>query len=205
MMDPYASTEILKLHPLIEESDSQQSIRAPAVGYYSNCPRTGDFLVGGSFMGKLETLNSTYYLYLPESVYGQVFAAESKDFITPVQYGQELFRLNPEKGQFNKQIMVSEAETRLKDLQDDPSETGFVVRAFTAGIFYAKPAPDSPPFVAVDQEIEKGKALGLIEVMKTFNHIIFQGTDSSETGRIKKIYVKDAEEVKQGQPLFLIE
>lgn len=205
MMDPYASTEILKLVPLIEEKESQQSIQAPAVGYYSNCPRTGDFLVGGSFMGKLETLNSTYYLFLPESVYGQVFAGESRDNITPVQYGQELFRLNPGKGQFNKQILVSEAETRLKDLADAPSETGFIVRAFTTGIFYARPAPDSPPFVEMGQSIEKGKALGLIEVMKTFNHIIFQGTEDSESGKVKKIYVKDAEEVKQGQPLFLID
>jgi biotin carboxyl carrier protein len=55
------------------------------------------------------------------------------------------------------------------------------------------------------QEIEKGKALGLIEVMKTFNHIIFQGTGKSNQGKIKKIYVKDSQEVKQGEPLFLIE
>jgi acetyl-CoA carboxylase biotin carboxyl carrier protein len=79
------------------------------------------------------------------------------------------------------------------------------VKAFTTGIFYAKPSPDAPSFVTVGQEIEKGKALGLIEVMKTFNHIIFQGTDDSSTGTIKKIYVKDSQEVKVGQPLFLID
>jgi biotin carboxyl carrier protein len=85
------------------------------------------------------------------------------------------------------------------------SEEGYVVKAFTTGIFYAKPSPDSPPFVTQGQDIEKGKALGLIEVMKTFNHIVFQGTDKSDTGRIKKILVNDAQEVKLGQPLFLIE
>ncbi len=40
--------------------------------------------------------------------------------------------------------------------------------------------------------------------MKTFNHIIFQGTEDSDTGRIKKIYVEDSQEVKLGQRLFLI-
>ncbi len=80
-----------------------------------------------------------------------------------------------------------------------------MVRAFTTGLFYARPSPDSPPFVTAGEEIEKGKALGLIEIMKTFNHIIFHGTDKADTGKIKKIYVKDGQEVKLGQPLFLIE
>jgi acetyl-CoA carboxylase biotin carboxyl carrier protein len=204
MIDPYASSELLRMEPLIENDGDRQSIRAPAVGYFSNYPRSGDFLVGGSFMGMLKTLNSIYHLYLPPDVYGQVWISEKKDFTLPVQYGQELFRLNPEKSLFNKQIMATEAESKLKEVEEDISETGFVVRAFTTGIFYAKPAPDSPPFVTIDQEIEKGKALGLIEVMKTFNHIIFQGTGEADTGKVKKIYVKDAQEVKQGQPLFLI-
>ena len=54
------------------------------------------------------------------------------------------------------------------------------------------------------QKIEKGKVLGLIEVMKTFNHVVFQGTDTSESGVIKKILVEDAQEVKLGEGLFVV-
>ncbi|UCH96481.1 MAG: hypothetical protein JSV88_06435 [Candidatus Aminicenantes bacterium] len=194
-----------KLLILSELEETQQRILAPAAGYYSERPQTGAFLIGGSFIGKLKILNSYYDLYLPEDVYGQVWAEEKTDLVIPVEYRQELFRLNPERSLFDKRITVTEVESKLKEAEIEAPGEGHVVTAFTTGIFYARPSPDSPPFVTPGQEIEKGKALGLIEVMKTFNHIIFQGTENSDKGKIKKIYVKDSQEVKLGEPLFLIE
>jgi biotin carboxyl carrier protein len=194
-----------KLHIMWELKEDQQRILAPAAGYYSERPQTGAFLIGGSFVGKLKILNLYYDLHLPADVYGQVWAEEKADLVIPVEYGQELFRLNPERSLFDKRITVTEVESKIKEVETGIPEEGFVVTAFTNGIFYAKPSPDAPPFVSPGQEIEKGKALGLIEVMKTFNHIIFQGTEKSHKGKIKKIYVKDSQEVKQGEPLFLIE
>jgi acetyl-CoA carboxylase biotin carboxyl carrier protein len=194
-----------KLSIIFEMKEDQQKILAPATGYYSGRPQTGAFLIGGSFVGKLKILNRYYDLHLPGDIYGQVWADEKADLVIPVEYGQELFRLNPERSLFDKQITVTEVESQIKEAGAAVPEEGFVVMAFTNGIFYAKPSPDAPPFVSLGQEIEKGKALGLIEVMKTFNHIIFQGTDNSDKGKIKKIYVNDSQEVKQGEPLFLIE
>ena len=52
--------------------------------------------------------------------------------------------------------------------------------------------------------MKKGEILGLIEVMKTFNHILFQGTGDSDTGVVEKIYAQDAQEVQLGEKLFLI-
>lgn len=193
------------LHIMSEMSQDQQRILAPAAGYYSERPQTGAFLIGGSFVGKLKILNQYYDLHLPEDIYGQVWAEEKADLVIPVEYGQELFRLNPERSLFDKRIALTEVETKIKEADTGMPEEGFVITAFTNGIFYAKPSPEAPPFVSKGQEIEKGKALGLIEVMKTFNHIIFQGTGKSAKGKIKKIYVKDSQEVKQGEPLFLIE
>jgi biotin carboxyl carrier protein len=194
-----------KLPILSELKEDQQRILAPTAGYYSERPQTGAFLIGGSFVGKLKILNQYYDLHLPEDVYGQVWAEEKTDLVIPVEYGQELFRLNPERSLFDKRISVTEVESKIKEAEAGVPDEGFVVTAFTNGIFYANPSPDAPPFVSKGQEIEKGKALGLIEVMKTFNHIIFQGTGKSNQGKIKKIYVKDSQEVKQGEPLFLIE
>lgn len=190
------------LHPLSEVKDSLHLVLSPGVGYYSFGPERGSFLTRGSFIGKLKVLNRSFDLYLPRDLYGKVVIDEEKDFIFPVEYRQELFRLNPEKdfAEPGKQSTGPDPGTE----EIEPSEGGYVVTAFTTGIFYAKSSPDSPPFVTLDQEIEKGKALGLIEVMKTFNHIIFQGTEDSDTGRIKKIYVEDSQEVKLGQRLFLI-
>jgi biotin carboxyl carrier protein len=202
MIDYYASTEILSLQVEIEGNEEQQIISAPAVGVFSNPPRTGDILAGGSFVGKLKTLNSCYHLFLPQDVSGQVLPNDAGDLVYPVEYKQELFRLTTDTGLIDEKIKDASGS----DLNENEGyrENGFVVNAFTTGIFYAQPSPDSPPFVTLGQEIEKGKALGLIEVMKTFNHIVFQGTGESSTGTIKKIFVKDSQEVKQGQPLFLI-
>ena len=197
--------ETHSLQVLMELRESQQRILAPTAGYYSERPQNGSFLIGGSFVGKLKILNTYYDLHLADDLYGQVWADENADMVIPVEFGQELFRLNPEESLFNKQIVLTEVESKLKGSDTAVPDEGFVVTAFTTGIFYARSSPEAPPFVTLGQEIEKGKALGLIEVMKTFNHIVFHGTGKSPRGRIKKIYVNDSQEVKVGEPLFLIE
>jgi len=189
------------LESLSEFKNSQHRILAPAVGFYSMAPRHGTLLAEGSFIGRLKILNSIYELYLPAGIEGIVVVDQEMDKLIPVEYGQELFKIDPDtRVQYTKN-QIETAETA------DPldSEQGFIITAFTTGIFYGKSSPDSEPFVSVGQEIQKGKILGLIEVMKMFNQIIFQGTDTSDSGRIKRIYVKDNQEVKLGQKLFLIE
>jgi acetyl-CoA carboxylase biotin carboxyl carrier protein len=205
MANSDAETGTSQMQVLTEIKESQQLVLSPATGYYSDRPRGGAVLTGSSFAGKLKVLNKYYDLYLPREAYGQVMPEEGKDLVVPVAYGQELFRLNLDQDALHRKTAGTKSGSKLKDADRGTIEEGFVVRAFTTGIFYAKPLPDSPPFVTVGEEIEKGKALGLIEIMKTFNHIIFHGTDRADTGKIKKIYVKDGQEVKLGQPLFLIE
>lgn len=191
---------------LWETDETQHIVQSPAVGYFSEGPRNGSFLIGGALVGRLKILNTYYDLHLPDDLYGQVVVKEG-DSAVPVEYGEELFRLNPEKTLFGVQSVAVDVASGINARVVDAGtpDEGFVVKAFTTGIFYAKPSPDAPSFVEVGQEIEKGKAMGLIEVMKTFNHIIFHGTDNSDTGKVKKVYVKDAQEVKSGQPLFLID
>ena len=191
------------LTAIAEFSGSQYTVLSPTVGNYTAMPQPGAYLPGGSFVGRLKILNTFYDLCLPGDISGLVVTDSAKDFIFPVEYGQELFRLNQDKrfleaGEQTVQL-IAKAEANAE------SEAGCVIIAFTPGIFYAKPGPDAPPFVTLGQEIKKGKALGLIEVMKTFNYIIFQGTAQGEAGIIKKIYVKDSQEVKLGQPLFLVD
>lgn len=186
---------------LTEKENSQHLISSPAVGIYYSFPEKGTFLSAGSSIGKLRVFNTVYDLLLPEDVLGEVVFKGERDKLINVGYGEELFILNIEKGltDLKERVMVS------KSTEAEIEEEGHVITAFTTGIFYRKSSPDAPPYVEEGQTIEKGKVLGLIEVMKTFNHIIFVGTDSSEIGKIKKIYVKDSQEVKLNQPLFLIE
>lgn len=190
------------LKALSETKDSEHFVLSPKVGYFTIAHPPGTFLSPGAFVGRLRVMNCHYDLYLPGKIQGKVIFDEKRDRIIPVEFGQELFRLDPDR-----QLVETEKEAapgKKKGNATVEADEGFVITAFTAGIFYQKPSPDAPPFVEVGQKIEKGKALGLIEVMKTFNRIIFHGTDNSDTGTVKKVYVEDSAEVKSGQPLFLI-
>ena len=187
------------LEPIIQPEENLHIVRSPNVGLYGHWPQPGALLAPGSYIGSLKILRSTYDLHMPSNLQGRVVPGPERDYAVPMEYRQELFRIET----LTDTIENAETAAQTED-SEEPIEVGFVVRAFTNGIFYSASSPDTPPFASVGQKIHKGKTLGLIEVMKTFNYIIFHGTDVAANGEIKRIYVKDSEEVKQGQPLFLI-
>lgn len=193
-----------KLLVLSEEKESIFSITAPVLGLYSNLPITGEFINKGALVGKVRILNTLYHLYLPPNLSGTVINCnKNRDLIIPLEYHQELFSLGPDRPDQNNTSQLIAHNKNSKD--NTPLEHGFAVTSFTTGIFYSSPSPDLPPFVTEGQQIEQGKVLGLIEVMKTFNHLTFQGTKNSDRGIIKKILVRNNQEVKLGESLFLIE
>ncbi len=192
------------INALYEGDNLNGQILSPAVGIYTPGTAEGIFLPERAFIGSLRILNTFFRLVLPQNINGYVVFQDRNNFSFPVEYGQELFRINPREDPGAREPVKGMGKQQGSPGDILKGETGLVIKAFTNGIFYTKPAPDAEPFVKTGQKIEKGKALGLIEVMKTFNHIIFQGSDTSDSGIIKQIFVKDAEEVTEGQPLFLI-
>ncbi|MGI9503038.1 MAG: acetyl-CoA carboxylase [Geminicoccaceae bacterium] len=64
------------------------------------------------------------------------------------------------------------------------------------GTFYRKPAPDQPPFKEVGDQVTKGEAVGLVEVMKTFHEI-----QADADGTIAGFPIGDAEPVMAGQTI----
>ena len=68
------------------------------------------------------------------------------------------------------------------------------------GIFYASPAPGSPPYVTVGGEVQVGQVIGLIEAMKLFNEI-----KSDRAGRVVRIVAEGGQLVKAKQPLVEVE
>lgn len=87
---------------------------------------------------------------------------------------------------------------------DTPTPTSDNLITFKSpmiGTFYRKPGADKEPFVKVGDTIQSGSVLCIIEAMKLFNEIEFDGA----SGKIVKILVDDASPVEYDQPLFLIE
>jgi acetyl-CoA carboxylase biotin carboxyl carrier protein len=69
------------------------------------------------------------------------------------------------------------------------------------GTFYRKPGPDKDVFVKVGDTVKSGDVLCVIEAMKLFNDIEYDGPE----GRIVKVLADDASPVEYDQPLFMIE
>jgi acetyl-CoA carboxylase biotin carboxyl carrier protein len=69
-----------------------------------------------------------------------------------------------------------------------------------------KRAPDQPPFVEVGALVEAGTPLGLIEVMKTFSHVVYQPTAGLPArARITRVLAEDGADLEVGTPLLEVE
>jgi acetyl-CoA carboxylase biotin carboxyl carrier protein len=74
-----------------------------------------------------------------------------------------------------------------------------VVTSPFVGTFYRKPNPDSPVYVSLNDKIDKGQVLCIVEAMKLMNEI-----EADIAGTVIGILVEDGAPVEYGQPLFKI-
>jgi acetyl-CoA carboxylase biotin carboxyl carrier protein len=74
-----------------------------------------------------------------------------------------------------------------------------VVTSPFVGTFYRKPNPDSPNYVAINDKVDKGAVLCIVEAMKLMNEI-----EADVSGTVIAILVEDGSPVEYGQPLFKI-
>lgn len=85
------------------------------------------------------------------------------------------------------------------EVADD--ESNYVaIKSPMVGTFYRSPAPDKPIYVKVGDSIAVGDTVCIIEAMKLFNEIEFEGE-----GTIVKFLIEDSQPVEYDQPLFLYE
>ncbi|HEY5949226.1 MAG TPA: acetyl-CoA carboxylase biotin carboxyl carrier protein [Kofleriaceae bacterium] len=78
-------------------------------------------------------------------------------------------------------------------------EKGHIVTSPFVGTFYRKPNPDSPAYVSLNDKVDKGQVLCIVEAMKLMNEI-----EADVAGTVIGILVEDGAPVEYGQPLFKI-
>jgi acetyl-CoA carboxylase biotin carboxyl carrier protein len=174
-------------------------ILAPAVGLYAQAPKEGNRFRAGDAVGCLMVLDRVVPLQLPSGVAGFVSSAPPEKRHQPVGYGELLFEMQAGAG--------GEAWDALADPAAAVSESGLpIVRASQAGRFYRKADPDSPNFVEAGDELQAGRTLGLLEVMKTFNPVKYTA-DGGLPGQAKvvRFLVEDSSDVEEGQALLEVE
>ncbi len=104
----------------------------------------------------------------------------------------------------NSPILPSTSFTEQSSVKEEGQEkrieeNNYLVKAPLVGTFYSSPSPDSEPFVRVNQKVNKGDVLFIVEAMKVMNEIT-----SPVSGTIIKINVKDAMMVEFDQVVLEI-
>lgn len=87
-------------------------------------------------------------------------------------------------------VVTTEGTGKVEIVQEDYIQ----VKAPLVGTFYESPSPDAGPFVRVNQKVNKGDTLFIVEAMKVMNEIT-----APKSGTIMKINVSDATMVEFGQ------
>ena len=68
------------------------------------------------------------------------------------------------------------------------------------GTFYRAESPGADPFVDLGAQVEPDSVVGILEVMKMMNSI-----QAGVSGTIVEVCAEDAQLMKEGEPLFLVE
>ena len=185
--------------PLLPAADGQAGtvLRAPKLGLWSDHPQDGALVEPGSSAGTLTQLGRRFLLVVPDGVSGRVAIEGRPQDALPVEYGEALFRVTamgslapgPGSGE-------PKASRTAKGALEIVSPTN--------GVFYRSAALGAKPYVVVGERVATGRAVGLIEVMKTFNPIAYGGAGFPDEAEVVEILAADGQEVRAGQALLML-
>lgn len=173
------------------------TLRSPAIGRWLDRPEDGAIVGPGGSCGTLRQLGHRWALVVPDDVAGRVvYEARSQATMT-VEFGQPLFRVVPYAAGTDELVAKTTTAARAA------GGTREIV-APTDGVFYRGPSAGAPPYVAAGDRIKSGAAVGLIEVMKTFNPIAYGGTGLPDDALVVEVLAADGQEVRAGQALVIV-
>lgn len=94
----------------------------------------------------------------------------------------------------------SEKREKSEIAQKEETNNFTIIRAPLVGTFYDSPSPESLPFVTIDQRVNKGDVLFILEAMKVMNEI-----KSPVSGIVRRIHVNKGDMVEYSQSILEIE
>lgn len=113
-------------------------------------------------------------------------------------YKDKDFELTLVKPVANSEVITTSVieNSQVADVKANPQAS---INSLLVGVFYAKPDPDSEPFVSVGQKVNAGDVVCIIEAMKVMNEI-----KADKSGIIESVLVNDGDTVDFDQPLFTL-
>jgi len=176
--------------PIVALLDGDE-VRAPAPGWFHRTVAADHLVAPGDVIGELEVLGRVTPIAAPR-VRGLVRLPAGPQLARrPVAYGDVLFKVDA-----GGAIGAVEAEAQAAQ-----AVTGLVFRAPTSGRFYGRPGPDKPVFVEAGTELQPGATVCLLEVMKSFHRVTYDGARA----KVREVLVADGADVNQGDPLLALD
>jgi biotin carboxyl carrier protein len=170
---------------------------APDVGWYTRAVAEGRVLSAGESAGVLITLGRARALLVPQGVRGVVGTPPPEAVHHAVGFGDELLRLAPLSGT---------APERAARAAAQDAGAALVLRSDTPGRFWHRAAPDAPLLVRAGDVLEEGRAVGLIEVMKTFAQVVYRARGGLPArARVRRLLAADGADVALGEALLELE
>ena len=182
--------------------DGRIEVLCPKVGIWVNQPRNRSLLGSGAEIGALRFQTRRFTLQHPPGIAGRFSETVRRDRSAPVEYGETLFVLEPMDSALNEAGDNHESSTTTGDKLPPGC---LAVTAPTDGVFYARPSPEAPTFVSTGDRIGIGHTIGLIEVMKTFNPILYGGPDLPDEAKVVELRAEDGKEIRAGELLLVVE
>jgi len=169
---------------------------ATTVGVFAPAVTEGELVSAGQVVGTIDVLGVLRALTVPEGVAGRVTERVGGGRLrVPVQYGDVLLAISTASmGDVAAETSVVSADTQ--------GTLSFV--APMSGRFYSRPSPTEPPFVAAGDTIQRGQTVGLLEVMKTFNRLVYQGDALPDQAKVEEIMPAEGADVVRGDVILLL-
>lgn len=165
---------------------------SPAAGSFTCALERGALLGAGQSAGVLVVLAREYALHVPAGVSGRIASSAPERVLAPVSCGDVLYELEPIAGE----------SARTQSARASSNSGALVLRSTQSGRFYHRASPNDPPFVEAGAILSDGMPLGLIEVMKTFQHILYRSSgDLPARAKLVRMLAGDGADVSTGDPL----
>jgi len=184
------------LELLLEKEGDALHLCSPEVGWLTQTLPPGALLAAGMKAGVLQSLGRRHELVVPAGVAGRIQNPRPDAVFHPLGYGARIYELAP---------LAAAREDRAAQGVEAPG-AALVFRAPYAGRFWQRPSPNEPPFAREGDVLVEGQTIGMLEVMKTFTHLVYRtGGNLPVRARLVRLLVADGGEVKDGGGLLELE
>jgi acetyl-CoA carboxylase biotin carboxyl carrier protein len=184
--------------------DGLLRVLAPKIGFWCDPPERGMLLGPGSAIGTLAQLNRRFRLVLPDGAAGHVEDGVTRHRRTAVEHGQLLLALRPAALADDARGAAAGASGAGEPGGASLAPGLRAIRAPTDGVFYRRASPDAEPFVREGQRLRRGEPVGLVEVMKTFNQVLYDLPGAPDEVEVVELRGGEACEVRAGEILVVV-